>query len=144
MKIDLHCHTIKTKTGESEAINVTLEQFKNTLEGRVKIVAITNHNYFDKTQYLEFKNNTSIELWPGIELDILEEDERYHVVVIHIAYVKNEAGFVLPLPHGHLGSYLLSIVPMKHMYQIVLLRWKKQWFHCWQDCITVVQRNNRL
>ncbi len=31
MKIDLYCHTTWTKISESDAINLTLEQFKNTL-----------------------------------------------------------------------------------------------------------------
>lgn len=118
MKIDLHCHTIKTKTGESEAINVTLEQFKNTLEGRVKIVAITNHNYFDKTQYLEFKNNTSIELWPGIELDILEEDERYHVVIIsNPDFVDDFEKITKEMIKANADSYSLSVEELINKFE---------------------------
>lgn len=55
MKIDLHCHTKKTK--KSDGINrnvdvVTFSKYMKDLD--IKIVAITNHNLFDKKQYEEF------------------------------------------------------------------------------------------
>ena len=48
MKIDLHCHTKKAKTGDSETRNVTSELFKEKIiNSNVKIIGITNHNLFD-------------------------------------------------------------------------------------------------
>ena len=59
MRIDLHCHTKKVKTGDAYTRNVTKDKFfQKVIEAEVKIVAITNHNQFDYTQYKEFKDVT--------------------------------------------------------------------------------------
>jgi len=73
MRIDLHCHTKKVKSGDAYTRNVTKELFAEKVgETNVKIIAITNHNQFDYTQYLELKEIVSgfCDVWPGIELDI--------------------------------------------------------------------------
>ena len=75
MKIDFHCHTKKTKSDEAESRNVTKDIFKMKVEtSGVEIIAITNHNHFDKEQYLEFQNDVKdmCQVWPGIELDVLD------------------------------------------------------------------------
>ena len=52
MRIDLHCHTKKVKTGDAYTRNVTKDKFfQKIIEAEVKIVAITNHNQFDYEQY---------------------------------------------------------------------------------------------
>lgn len=74
MRIDLHCHTKKVKTGDAYTRNVTKDKFfQKIIEARVEIVAITNHNHFDYEQYKEFKDVTAgnCDIWPGVELDIL-------------------------------------------------------------------------
>ena len=56
MKIDLHCHTRKTKQGDAKTRNVEKTLFsQKVLESDVKIIAITNHNLFDYEQFLEFQ-----------------------------------------------------------------------------------------
>ena len=86
MKIDLHCHTKKVKKGDNEKRNVSLEVFKQKIsDADVKIVAITNHNLFDLEQYNIYTEAVSdyCKLWPGIEIDIQEENSsRYHLIVI--------------------------------------------------------------
>ena len=58
MRIDLHCHTKKIKSGDGKARNVTPTLFKEKIElADVKIVAITNHNAFDYQQYLSLKES---------------------------------------------------------------------------------------
>jgi len=84
LKIDLHCHTKKTKKGDSPKRNVTPELFKEKVElADVKIVAITNHNVFDYAQYVELKNIVANEcqVWPGVEIDVNGETN-YHLIVI--------------------------------------------------------------
>ena len=45
MRIDLHCHTKKVKTGDAYTRNVTKDKFfRKVIEAEVKIIAITNHN----------------------------------------------------------------------------------------------------
>lgn len=91
MKIDLHCHTQKVKTGDAVTRNVTPEKFATKItEADVKIVAITNHNKFDYKQYLQLKESVKdiCNVWPGVELDIQgksDEDgkvKRGHLIVI--------------------------------------------------------------
>ena len=74
MRIDLHCHTKKVKTGDAYTRNVTKDKFfQKVIEAEVKIIAITNHNQFDYMQYKEFKDVTEgyCDIWPGVELDII-------------------------------------------------------------------------
>lgn len=91
MRIDLHCHTKKVKTGDAYTRNVTKDKFfQKVIEAEVKIIAITNHNQFDYMQYKEFKDVTEgyCDIWPGVELDIIgkadqkENCKRGHLIVI--------------------------------------------------------------
>ena len=90
--IDLHCHTIasKSKTGESEKRNVpNKEYFLNAMhENHVSVVAITNHNYFDSNQYESFKDNEDVIVFPGIELDI----ELLNKNIGHLILISNPKG----------------------------------------------------
>lgn len=86
MKIDLHCHTKKTKQGDDETRNVTVSKFVETLSrNEVQFVAITNHNEFDKKQYESFKQESlkeNIDVWPGIELDVNVNGEKGHLILV--------------------------------------------------------------
>lgn len=85
MKIDLHCHTKKVKRGESDTRNVTTELFSMKIkEANVEIVAITNHNTFDIEQFqcLQEAVLDYCILWPGVELDISDNNRTSHLIVI--------------------------------------------------------------
>jgi ABC-type multidrug transport system ATPase subunit len=85
VKIDIHVHTKKTKQGDSPFREVTPERFSEILLSTdVKIVAITNHNVFDIEQYEQILKQVdgAIQVWPGIELDIEDDDGRAHLIVI--------------------------------------------------------------
>lgn len=92
MRIDLHCHTMATKTGDSDKRNVDYDTFISTLSGKVDLVAITNHNYFDYNQFQRFASDGSVIVWPGIEIDIVERKKRYHCIVV--SNPNNISGFV--------------------------------------------------
>jgi predicted ATPase len=85
MKIDLHCHTKAVRHGELPTRNVTKEVFASKIiEANVKIVAIANHDLFDRNQFEEFQQaagDTCI-LWPGIEFNVEHSGEKYHMIVI--------------------------------------------------------------
>ena len=54
MKIDLHCHTRKIKTGDASTRNVDCEMFVSQVQNAgVSIVAITNHNCFITVIFLD-------------------------------------------------------------------------------------------
>ena len=85
MKIDFHCHTKSIKQGETEKRNIDSKSFVEHInDANVKIVAITNHNDFDKKQYDEFvkEADKSFQIWPGIELDVKHEETEAHLIVI--------------------------------------------------------------
>lgn len=85
MKIDFHVHTKKIKTGDAPTRNVTAERFVEILKNTdVRILAITNHNHFDLAQYEQFRDGASAtcQIWPGIELDILENGKRAHLIIL--------------------------------------------------------------
>ena len=86
MKIDLHCHTKKIKKSDGINRNVDVETFSNYMKNLdIKIVAITNHNYFDKDQYEQFRESVKdyTMVWPGIEIDINQATAKNgHMIVI--------------------------------------------------------------
>lgn len=83
MKADLHCHTLKIKSGDSEKRNVSFAVFaEKTKMAGVELVAITNHNHFDYEQYSEFQKVEHAQVWPGIELDVKGPTSNTHCVVI--------------------------------------------------------------
>ena len=85
MKIDIHVHTKKTKQGDAFTRNVDAKKFHEIISStEVKITAITNHNVFDFIQYEKFVNEVGgdFQIWPGVELDVLECGRRGHLLVI--------------------------------------------------------------
>lgn len=85
MKIDIHTHTKQCKSGDASTREISPKDFCETiLSTEVRIIAITNHNVFDLDQYKEIKTGLGEEaqVWPGIELDILEEGSGGHLLVI--------------------------------------------------------------
>ena len=67
--IDFHCHTKITKSGENVRINIYPSNFRYAiLNAQIKIVAITNHNEFNKQEFIEYKNSANNEfiVLPGI------------------------------------------------------------------------------
>jgi len=85
MKIDIHTHTKKCKSGDAPTREISPEDFcKAILSTEVRIIAITNHNVFDLDQYtaIETSLGEEAQVWPGIELDILEMGSRGHLLVI--------------------------------------------------------------
>lgn len=97
MKLDIHVHTRKIKSGDAITRNIEKDRFIDILKDTdVKILAITNHNHFDLSQYEEFRDgvSTTCQIWPGIELDVFENKKKAHLIVIcnpknHIQFNKN-------------------------------------------------------
>ncbi len=85
MKIDIHVHTKKAKAGDANSRNIAVDKFGDIIRStEVKILAITNHNHFDFSQFLSFTREVSgyCQVWPGIELDIVENGKRAHLIVV--------------------------------------------------------------
>ncbi len=83
MKIDLHIHTKKVKKGDPETRNISVEDFIEKTQN-VDIMAITNHNHFDKIQFKEIKeklDNNKL-LWCGVELDIECNEQKTHLILV--------------------------------------------------------------
>ena len=52
MKIDIHVHTKKVKTGDADTRNIAIDKFGDIIRSTdVRILAITNHNHFDLLQF---------------------------------------------------------------------------------------------
>src|SRR5687768_4243799 len=85
MKIDIHTHTKKSKSGDAPTRDISPADFcEKVLSTDVGIVAITNHNAFDLDQYRQIQEglDEGAQVWPGIELDIVEGGARGHLLVI--------------------------------------------------------------
>lgn len=98
MKIDVHVHTKKTKSGDAKTREVTAERFSEIVTStEVKIIAITNHNIFDINQYNAIctEVNDAVQIWPGIELDVVENDRRGHLIVIVSPKNKDEFSTII-------------------------------------------------
>jgi len=85
MKIDIHTHTKTCKSGDAPTREISPADFCETiLSTEVGIIAITNHNVFDLHQYKEMADGLGQEaqVWPGVEMDVLENGSRGHLLVI--------------------------------------------------------------
>jgi predicted ATPase len=85
VKIDIHVHTKKTKQGDATTREVAPEKFSKIVQSTdVKILAITNHNVFDLEQFNQMESLLagSVQIWPGIELDVIDDGKRSHLIVI--------------------------------------------------------------
>ncbi|MDB6165627.1 MAG: hypothetical protein JWQ83_767, partial [Lacunisphaera sp.] len=85
MKIDIHTHTKKCKSGDAPTREISPESFCEVVRStEVKIIAITNHNVFDLEQYTEIETRLGkeVQVWPGIELDVTDDGSRAHLLVI--------------------------------------------------------------
>jgi len=85
VKIDIHCHTKKIRSGEPESRAVTKEVFSKSIQdAEVDIVAITDHDVFDKEQYDEFVEyvGSNFQIWPGIELDTSHNGNKFHLILV--------------------------------------------------------------
>lgn len=98
MKIDIHVHTKKTKQGDAKTRKIDSQRFHEIVSSTdVKIVAITNHNVFDLPQYKEFLSEVGddFQIWPGVELDVLENGRRGHLIVIVSPKYAEELGGIM-------------------------------------------------
>lgn len=85
MKIDIHTHTRKCKSGDAHTREVSPEGFCDAiLSTEVGVVAITNHNVFDLTQFqaIQVRIGTDAQVWPGVELDVYDTNSKGHLLVI--------------------------------------------------------------
>lgn len=85
MKIDIHTHTKQCKSGDAPTREISPAAFCETiLSTEVRIIAITNHNVFDLDQFneIETRLGADAQVWPGIELDVLDGGSRGHLLVI--------------------------------------------------------------
>lgn len=85
MKIDIHTHTKRCKSGDAPSREIAATDFCETVRStEVGIIAITNHNLFDLDQFEEIleEMDGDAQVWPGIELDIIDDGARGHLLVI--------------------------------------------------------------
>ena len=84
MKIDIHTHTKKCKSGDAPTREIAPADFCETIQStEVGIIAITNHNVFDLVQFIEIIDiMDDARVWPGVELDVKEDGVRGHLIVI--------------------------------------------------------------
>ncbi len=76
-KIDLHIHT--SPTISDSAFEFSLDEFRRYVdEAGLHAVAVTNHNLFDRAQFLQITEYLTIPVFPGIEVNL----EMGHVLVI--------------------------------------------------------------
>jgi predicted metal-dependent phosphoesterase TrpH len=76
-KVDLHIHTIATVS--DPAFDFDMSRLKWYVEeGRLDVIAITNHNIFGREQWKSINDELGILVLPGIEIDL----EGGHILVI--------------------------------------------------------------
>ena len=76
-KIDFHIHTVKSISDSYFDFSLdSLKEYVSKLE--IDCIAITNHNLFDKAQFKVIKEELSVKVFPGIEIDL----ESGHLLLI--------------------------------------------------------------
>lgn len=68
-KIDFHIHTVQSSSDApfSFCMDKLLEYISSA---KIDAIAITNHNLFDRAQFEIISANTTIDVYPGIEVDV--------------------------------------------------------------------------
>ena len=86
MKIDIHTHTKKCKSGDAPTREISAQDFCEVLASTdVGIIAITNHNVFDLAQFCQIESliDGDLQVWPGVELDVVDgSGSRGHLLVV--------------------------------------------------------------
>ena len=68
-KIDLHIHTVQSNSDSAFVFSIdSLKEYVDKLS--IDCISITNHNLFDKNQFLDICRNIPITILPGIEIDL--------------------------------------------------------------------------
>lgn len=76
-KIDLHIHT--SPSNYERNFNFSLDKLKEYVaKTQLDIIAITNHNHFNKEQFELISSNLNCSVYPGVEVDL----ESSHILVI--------------------------------------------------------------
>ena len=126
-KIDFHIHTISTPSDRD--FDFSLKTLKDYVEHTyLDAIAITNHNIFNKAQYLEISQSLEIVVFPGIEIDV----DKTHILIIsdnkNLSEFDNSCAEVTKLIPDEESSIsvqqLLSIFPNLSDY-IVIPHYKK-------------------
>ena len=105
-KIDLHIHSFNsglTKSGDLEITKNSTEDNIGILIGKlnendVNMIAITDHNIFDKSLYLTLKkeeNKSSLKkVLPGVELDLELNGKAVHTICVFSDENSNHADII--------------------------------------------------
>jgi hypothetical protein len=105
VKIDIHTHTRKCKSGDAFTREIAPEDFCSAiLSTEVRVVAVTNHNVFDLAQFRDIRTHigTEAQVWPGVELDVYDDKTKGHLLVITSPELAAQfSAAVLELTQGH-------------------------------------------
>jgi ABC-type lipopolysaccharide export system ATPase subunit len=69
-KIDLHIHTKKTVSDGDFVFSIDFLK-RYIIESDIDIIAITNHNLFDSSQFRTIQKSIPVNVFPGIEINLL-------------------------------------------------------------------------
>lgn len=115
MKIDIHTHTRKCKLGDAQTREISPEDFCNAiLSTEVGVVAITNHNVFDLSQFqaIQARIGSDAQVWPGVELDVYDEHGKGHLLVIVSPKLATQfSAAVTALTTGHTPDSFRVTIP---------------------------------
>ena len=113
MKVDLHIHTVKNDFLDRTFLFNKEALREYVLSNSLDIIAITNHNLFDKNNFNLIKNelkNTDCLALPGIEISL----ETGHILLIfddnegNITTLMNVSSFIKM--HEHDNHYKMSVL----------------------------------
>lgn len=68
-KIDFHIHTVPTVSDSH--FEFSMDKFVEYVEeAELDAVAVTNHNFFEESQFEEISASLPVAVFPGIEIDL--------------------------------------------------------------------------
>jgi predicted ATPase len=115
VKIDIHTHTRKCKSGDAQTREISPEDFCDAiLSTEVGVVAITNHNVFDLPQFqaIQARIGTDAQVWPGVELDVYDDQGKGHLLVITSPKIVTQfSAAVAALTKGHTPDSFKVTIP---------------------------------
>lgn len=152
MKIDIHTHTRKCKTGDAPTREISPESFcEAILSTEVGVVAITNHNVFDLAQYkaIQARIGSNAQVWPGVELDVHDGKTKGHLLVITSPDLAEKlSAAVIELTANHTADSFKVTIPdvlakFDAMEPLYVAHYKQKRPSVSDDMLTVLEQGAR-
>lgn len=139
-KIDLHIHTCF-----SDGVFLPAQIFEHAQKQKIKIISITDHNNIDAYSGIENLNTNGIQIVLGMEVDVLFEQNCYHILMYNFNKQSKQFLQYLKNSRNHdIAEFHKMINALKNKFALKITRQQIENFVCQNQYFDKVRLNNFL